>query len=210
MVVTASVVVDVACVCLFVVTPIAVVQKVVLNKLGTMRHQQNELRESVNLFSAENFRLTGNVSQLNSQVTELKGTEASLAEVVKKSGGQADRLVEIVKENGVIQDKIKRQLETQVMQQVLTAVLDSDTDDDFTLDAREIPKLQLRLSNIPGIVFDKANFDKLFADKGDENLKLKDIMSMFRNLKDPIPESENIFHYETKQLLPRQKSLLGF
>lgn len=207
---TTNVVVDIACVCLFIVAPIAVVQKVALDKLGTMRYQQNELRASVNEFAAENSRLTANVSSLNSQVTQLKGVEADLAQVVKKSGGQADRLVEIVKENGATQQKIKRRLETQVMQQVLSAVLASDTDEDFSIDAREIPQLQMRLGNIPGIVFDKANFDKLFAQKGDENLKLHDLMQLFHNLKDPIPEEENIFHYETKQLVPKQKSILGF
>lgn len=208
MILTTSWIVDVACACLYIVAPIAVVQKIKLSKLGTLRTQQNRLRESVNRFALENTRLSNNLGTLNTEVTSLKGVSADLAAITKKTGGQTDRLVSIVKENGEIQAKVKKHLEMQVMQSVLSAVLKSDTDEDFSISADEIPRMQLRLGNIPGITFDKANFDKHFK-ANDGELKLKDIMAMLHNLKDDIPEKDNIFHYDTKQL-KKQKSILGF
>ena len=211
MVLTTSYIVDVACVCLYVVAPIAVIQKVKLSKLGSLRTQQNKLRNNVNDFSAENSRLSSNVEMLNVEVLDLKTVSSDLAAITKKSGGQTDRIVEIVKENGQIQSKIKRHLETQVMQSVLNAVLASDTDEDFSISVNEIARMKLRLKNIPGIKFDEKNFDAMYANKvGEKELQMNDIMKMFRNLKEDIPEQENIFHIDTKQLAPKKRSILGF
>ena len=211
MVLTTSYIVDIACVCLYVVAPIAVIQKVKLSKLGSLRTQQNKLRSNVNEFTAENTRLSSNVEMLNVEVLELKTVSSDLAAITKKSGGQIERIIGIVKENAQIQSKIKRQLETQVMQSVLNAVLASDTDEDFSINVNEIARLKLRLKNIPGIKFDEKNFDAMYANKvGEKELQLNDIMKMFRNLKEDIPEQENIFHIDTKQLAPKRRSILGF
>lgn len=208
---TTSYIVDTACVCLYIVAPIAVIQKVKLAKLGTLRTQQNKIRQNVNTFSAENTRLSSTVETLNNQVSDLKNVSTELAAITKKTGGQTDRIVQIVRENGQIQCKLKGQLEGQVMQMVLSAVLASDTDDDYSISMEEIPRLKMRLRNIPGITLDEKNFDAMVekcttsegrgkASTSAKELKLPDIMKMLHNLKDDIPEQQNIFHIDTKQL----------
>jgi hypothetical protein len=210
MAMTVSTVVNIACSCLFVVAPVIVIQKAKLRKLGTLRGQHNLLRLEVNAFSAQNERLKQQRVQLDSNVTSLKEVEAEYERLRGKMGSDADRMFTIVKQNGEIQAKIKKNLESQVMQEALDTVLKSDTDSDFSISEKEIPQLKLRLKNIPGIDFDEKNFDKLYKDRTGD-LQLKDVMKMFRNLKDPnVPEKDNIFHYETKQLVPRSKSFLGF
>jgi len=213
MVLTVSTVVDVACGCLFIVSPVVIVQKYKLRKLGTLRQEQNELRNEVNKLSAEMDSLKQQNIELSNEATELSSVAAEYKKLSKERGEQVDRLVAIVKENGEIQNKIKKNLERAVMQQALDTVLKCDTDEDFSISQKEIPQLKLRLSNIPGVEFDKENFDKLFKGrKGD--LKLQDIMEMFRNLKADIPEEDNIFHLKTEKLpanTPRkQRSFLGF
>jgi hypothetical protein len=66
------------------------------------------------------------------------------------------------------------------------------------------------MKNIPGVIFDEPNFDKLFQEKKlkDEELHLKEIMQLFRNLMDDIPENDNVFHLTPQVLVPR-KSFLG-
>jgi hypothetical protein len=126
-----------------------------------------------------------------------------LAAIAKKSGASVDRLVAIVKENGQIQEKVKANLEQDVMQNVLNNVLASDADEDFSFSKKELRRLQLNLSNIPGVGFDKENFEKLC--KTDSDITIQEIMEMFRNLKNPnIPEEDNIFHLDAVKLAPKK------
>lgn len=128
----------------------------------------------------------------------LKQVEQDLAAISKTAGCNVDRLVDIVKENGAIQQKVKANLEASVMQNVLQAVLASDTDEDFQLNAREMKRLETRLANLPGIEFDVKNFRALVDTQHD--MQLRDIMALFRNLKQDIPEEENVFHLRPEKM----------
>jgi hypothetical protein len=128
----------------------------------------------------------------------LKGVEQDFQAITKTAGGQVDRLVTIIQENGEIQTKVKANLESSVIQMILTAILDSDTDEDFSLSKKELNRLQLRLSNIPGIDFDSQNFHKFLAGK---DLTMAQMMGLIRNLKDDnVPENDNIFHIRPDML----------
>lgn len=207
MMMTVSIIVDISCCCLFIVAPVAVVQKIKLNKLGTFRSQHNELRNEVNKFAAQNEKLKASNMKLNVECTNLQGVSAEYKTFTKQYGDQVERLVAIVKENGEIQAKLKKSLQTQVMQQAMDTILKSDTDEDFAISQKEIPQFKLRMRNIPGVDFDEANFDKLFKETKGE-LHLKEIMQLLRNLMDDIPENDNVFHLKPQALAPR-KSPLG-
>ena len=115
-------------------------------------------------------------------------------------------MVQIIKEQGEIQAKIKKNLEHQVMQDLLDSVLASDTDQDFSFDKRELKRLKLRLGNIPGVELHKDNFDKLLLDENKE-ITVSEIMEMFRNLKDDtIPDEDNIFTLKPEQIIKEQGS----
>lgn len=138
----------------------------------------------------------------NLSIYSLKDVERQWAEVVKKSGGQADRLVNIVQENEKIQTEIKRNLEAQVLQDILSLALKNDRDGDFTFSKDELKRLKMSLSNIPGVTLDNANFDKFVG--GSQSLSLPTIMAMFRNLKnDDIPEKDNIFHITPEKIIKK-------
>lgn len=118
--------------------------------------------------------------------------------ITKTAGGQVDRLVTIVQENGEIQKMVKANLEASVIQSILNAIMDSDTDLDFSLSKKELNRLEVRLSNIPGIVFDRNNFSNFLAGKA---LTMAQLMGLIRNLKDDnIPENDNIFHIRPDKL----------
>ena len=102
--------------------------------------------------------------------------------IVTRTGGNVDRLVNIIQTNGTLQLKIKENLESSIMQSILTAVLVSDINEDFTLNARELKRVETRLSNLPGVKFDKKVFRQFVGNKTE--LQLNDIMTMLRNLKE--------------------------
>jgi vacuolar-type H+-ATPase subunit D/Vma8 len=131
-------------------------------------------------------------------IHRLKQVETALDAVAKKSGAQADELVSIIQENGEIQANVKRSLEASVMQTLLMTVLNSDSDEDFVLSHKELLRLETRLSNLPGVAFDKANFQKFCANK---ELTLAQLMQLLRNLKDDtVPEDDNVFHLKPENL----------
>jgi hypothetical protein len=111
---------------------------------------------------------------LHVDVSSLKGIETELDIMAQKSGANADRLVGIIEENDQLQAKVKSNLEAQVMISILTAVLQSDTDEDFMLSKSEMRRLEYRLSLLPGIILDKGAYRKFVHNK--EELHLHDIM----------------------------------
>jgi hypothetical protein len=118
--------------------------------------------------------------------------------VVKTSGGNADRLVEIVQQNKELQQKIKANLERNIMQDILEAVLVSDLNEDFSLNLKELKRLETRFANLPAVTFDKANWTKFVA--GKEVIDLATVMGVLRNLTDDIPDEDNIFHLHPEKL----------
>jgi hypothetical protein len=131
-------------------------------------------------------------------IHRLKQVETALDAVAKQSGAQADELVSIIQENGEIQANVKQALEASVMQTLLMTVLTSDSDEDFVLSHKELLRLETRLSNLPGVAFDKANFQKFCTHK---ELTLAQLMQLLRNLKDDnVPEHDNVFHLKPENL----------
>lgn len=122
-------------------------------------------------------------------------------DVAMESGAQVDRLVNIVQQNGELQKKIKQQLEDEVAQQIMTALIAADRDGDFVLDRREVYELEMRLESIPAVHFEKKKFNAFLASDQDD-LTLSDLSKIVKNLKDDsIPDSEKIFHFKPMDIL---------
>jgi hypothetical protein len=198
--------VDLASVTLMLIAPLVVVQKHMLRKLGGMRGLQNSLRQSANRFMQQNLTLHMSVSKLSHNVESLSKVEGKLQGIAEKSGTKVDHLFDTVKENGEIQKHIKKALETKVMQQIMTACLQVDRDRNFTLGPQEVKILEMRLSNIPGVIFDKTRFDAfLQSDQGE--LALSDVCGIARVLRDnSVPEAQRIFRFAPQKVLQQGKA----
>lgn len=197
--------VDFSSLFLMALAPLAFWQKTQLKSLGGMRGQQNELREHVNKLTSENGKLKTSIDQMEEQVAELQHVEKDLAAVADKAGGQVDRLVSIVHENGQIQKEIKAILEDDILQQIVTAVINADRDADYKLNKMEVRQLEYRLKNIPGVVFYHDRFKSFLAsDEGD--LTLADVTNIARNLGDEsVPVEKQIFEFEPKQIIEEKR-----
>lgn len=121
----------------------------------------------------------------------------------RKFGGHADRLYQTIQENDVLQKQIQKNLQSQIIQNILTSALKQDSDEDFRFDATELKRLKMSISQIPGVTFDSQNFDKLIVDSKQE-LKLSDIMRMFRNiLNQETPEDKRIVRLTPRKIVQR-------
>jgi hypothetical protein len=121
----------------------------------------------------------------------------------QKLGGHADRLYQTIHENDVLQKQIQKNLQSQIIQNILTSALKHDSDEDFRFDATELKRLKMSISQIPGVTFDSQNFDKLIVDSKQE-LKLSDIMRMFRNiLNQETPEDKRIVRLTPRKIVQR-------
>ena len=106
----------------------------------------------------------------------LKDVENQLNDIAIEAGSQVDRLVNCVAQNGQLQKQIKESLENQVAQSIMTAIISVDQDGSFTLDQREVMKLELKLENLPAVHFDHKNFENfLKASNQKEDLSLTDL-----------------------------------
>lgn len=110
--------------------------------------------------------------------------------------------MEINNEYKELNAKIKKNLERAVVQQVVTVVVQSDTNRDFTLTPQELEMLVMRLKMIKGIDFDETNFRNAVSQDEDGIIHLAEIMKVLRNLMDDsVPEEDNIFHLKPETLL---------
>ena len=128
----------------------------------------------------------------------MEGIESALNEIAAKSNASVTRLVEIVKRNGEIQTKIKKNLERQVLQDIVSLVVSTDRDKDFTLNETELNMLIMRLQGHKGVRFDETNFRKLITTP----CTLTSILKVVRNLMDDdVAEDDNVFHLQPREII---------
>lgn len=132
----------------------------------------------------------------------MEGVEEELVGIAEAAQTSVNRLVEMNNEWRELNAKIKKNLERSVIQQVVSVVVQSDSNRDFTIGPKELEMLVMRLKMIKGIEFDEANFRNAISQDEDGDLKLAEIMKVLRNLlDDDVPEEDNIFHLKPETLL---------
>lgn len=141
-------------------------------------------------FSHESFRL--------------EGVEEELVDIAEAAQTNVNRLVEMNAEFKELNQKIKKNLETTVVQQVVSVVVQADANRDFTIGKAELEMLVMRLKLIKGIEFDETNFRKAVSLDADGVIHLAEIMAVLRNLLDDnVAEEDNIFHLKPETLLDK-------
>jgi hypothetical protein len=162
-------------------------QKTKLIALGDFRGQHGALKQKVHVFHDENVRLKASIDALAVQTAQLKQVEVALTEIAAASGQNTDALVAIVRENGQLQQEIIQKLQSEVTMQIMTAILQTDRDQNFILSAGEVNQLVMRLQNIPGVEFRESTLRRrVGADTGD--LTLTDVCAMAHDYLLPQPQ----------------------
>jgi hypothetical protein len=179
------------------VAPVVAVSQRKLQSTDSLRKYQNLLRGDVNRLMRANDKLTSNVDELEVQVGSLQETEQKLDEITKEQGTNTAHLIELMNENQTILNKMNANIKGVAMEQLVSVVLRSDRDEDFSIEGTEIRRLQLRLSNIPGITVNEERF----VEKLEKDSSLGGIMKVIRTIEiDDLPEDERIFMIDQSQL----------
>lgn len=177
-------------------SPYVVVQKRILKKLGTFRSLHNSLRNKVNELMVQNDKLTKEINRLEGSVTELEQVEKELSLIANTEN--VDRLVYVVAETKRINEKMKKNTQAKIVQQLITTVLRTDRDLDLKIGPRELRNLMIRLDNQNGFEFHKDRFMDALGGNPDESVPVEKIMAVIRNLKDDsLDETSNIFVLNT-------------
>jgi hypothetical protein len=97
---------------------------------------------------------------------------------------------------------LKENISARIIQDILTTVLRTDRNNDLSLDERELNRLMVRLTVMPGFDFHEDRFLKVLGGGNKGVFGIGEMMQVFRNLlDDTVPDQENVFVLQPKQLL---------
>mmetsp|Transcript_36994 Transcript_36994/g.54321 ORF Transcript_36994/g.54321 Transcript_36994/m.54321 type:complete len:339 (-) Transcript_36994:231-1247(-) len=142
------------------VSPVAIVNEVRLAKKNSVRKLINFLRLQVNRTKEENAKLTIHIDNMKHEVEQTAILEKKLANVTVRQGRSVESFVGMVKENGRYLKEMKKICKSRALQILITLVLNSDTERNFSLNEKATQILLLRLKQIEYIHFDEEKIRK--------------------------------------------------
>mmetsp|Transcript_23799 Transcript_23799/g.66479 ORF Transcript_23799/g.66479 Transcript_23799/m.66479 type:complete len:255 (-) Transcript_23799:391-1155(-) len=157
-----------------------------------MRQIQNQLRLAVNDFARTNVGLTNNIDKLEGEANRLKGVEEKLEDIAAQQGKTVSKLNSIVEENRIILEEKRELVKADVMQSMMSAVIECDRDQTGDFSNKEINRLVLRLNGLPAISFNEEKLrEKILA-----NRSLHSVIELLQDIEggdDGVPEDQRIF-----------------
>lgn len=158
--------------------------------LDSLRTVHNKLRNSVNVFSSENTKLTANNERLEAEIAPLKESEEKLSKIAEENGSNVEKLTGLVKENQSTIDEMNEIQKQDVVQSLMQLLLDVDRNEDGTLSAREVKRLRQKVKNLPSIELNEELFERKLAD----HRQISTFLSIVHQVNDDdVPESERVF-----------------
>lgn len=177
--VSSNILVKTASASTFLFGPLVAFQQRKLRNLGSLRTKQNQLREEVNYLYQEQERLQRSLQRLDSNVVQIEHMERELNRIAK-SPHHVNRLLEVMHEQRELYEGIKENLKRSVLQNILSALVQSDADKNFIIHAREMEVLVVRLKLMDGVQFNEKRFRQLMGSSGSQSLST--IMMLIRSL----------------------------
>ncbi|CAJ1966880.1 unnamed protein product [Cylindrotheca closterium] len=142
---------------------ILLIQRRTAKKLGTLRHQHNEIRRKIHYFRQENERLHRNSDRLDETVANLQHIPKMLHEISKNKN--VDQLVSVIKRHKLIQEQIRQKVNEKIIQNIMTIVVGADRDSNWSLKPEEVDRLVQRLSHVEEITLNERRFREMIGPK---------------------------------------------
>ena len=186
-----SIIVIVGAILSSIIGPYCYYQQTKLTDIRTLQETKTAITEEVNQLSELNQRLIQNITNLTSSVDRLEEIEQALNVLTNTQGQSIDAFQKQVTENQQLLSQMKKNVQANVLQNLLSVVLRSDTNQDMIMNEVEITTLIRRLQNIAGVHVHEMKFRTAI-----QNQSISSIMTIIQNLLRPdIPESERIFTF---------------
>lgn len=151
-------------------------QQRTVKKLGNFRQQHNHVRRQAYYLRQERERLHRTLDRLDETAADLRHVPQELHRLAKDS--QLQRMQSLVKQQQVIQEQIRIKLHQQVIQQILSIVVQEDRDQNWTLRPTEVEKLIIRLGLLEHV---ECN-EKLFRTALTNDPTVSGVMKIIRSL----------------------------
>ena len=186
-----SVIVIIGAILSSVIGPYCYYQQTKLTDIRTLLETKTAITEEVNQLTLQNQRLVQNITNLTNSVDRLEEIEQALNVLTNTQGQSIEMFQKQVTDNQQILQQMKKNVQANVLQNLLSVVLRSDTNQDMMMNDVEITTLIRRLQNIAGVVVHETKFRAVL-----QNQSISSIMTIIQNLLRPdIPESERIFTF---------------
>ena len=172
-----------------VVGPYAYYQQVQLTDIKALQETQEKIQIEVDRLAAENKRLARNIDELSETVQGLKDVEDALEVITKTQGQTVAAFAEQVEENRKILQGMQKNLKANILQNLLSLVFGSDTNQDNIVNESEVDDLIRRIGNMSGVEMHEDKFRSAIVGK-----EVSAIMDIVQNLlRDDLPDEERIF-----------------
>mmetsp|Transcript_2526 Transcript_2526/g.3830 ORF Transcript_2526/g.3830 Transcript_2526/m.3830 type:complete len:271 (+) Transcript_2526:322-1134(+) len=171
-----------------VMAPYAAYQQTKLTDIAALKETEEALRKEVDQLAEENNRLHKNVEELGETVKKLENVEEALDTITQTQNQNIEIYAKQVEENREILNQMQSNLRATVLQNLLSVIIKSDTDGDFSIDESEMDDLIKRLRNIGGVEINEEKFREAIM-KGGGNLNA--VIDVAKKLLDDGDEEAN-------------------
>lgn len=171
--------------------PYAYWQQKRLTDVVALQQTQKALSEQVERLGKENIRLHENIVDLFTTVDRLEDVEQALDVITQTQGQTIEAFEEQVKDNRDVLNKMQSGLRSNILQNLLKAVIRSDKDGNLCLDDREVDDLIVRFRKNKGVKINEERFRSCINSSGGS---IQSVMDIIRNLiDDKVSEGDAIF-----------------
>jgi len=171
--------------------PYAWWQQTRLTDIKALKETHEAFQLEVNTLKQENERLKKNVEELGDTVNRLEDVEEALDVITQTQGQSVEAFAQQVEENRDILKQMQKNLKANVLQNLLSVVIRSDTDGDMRIDESEMGELIERMNSVNGVELHEDRFRKAIMDAGGS---IKAVMDVVKNLlSDNVSKDDEIF-----------------
>ena len=171
--------------------PYAYFQQTRITDIKALKETYETAAREVSRLSHENKRLAGTVGDLRSAADRLEASEEALTAITETQGMSISAFSEQLEENKVVLEMMQQNHKASVVQNILSVVMGSDTNQDYIIGPDETNKLIERMDTVNGVKVDEAKLRKVISD---HNGSVDSIMNVLSNLLgDEVPPEEAIF-----------------
>jgi hypothetical protein len=171
--------------------PYAYYQQTRLTDIAALKETHEAVQREVNRLETENERLSQSVQTLASSVERLEDVEQALDVITATQGQNVSLFEEQVAENRNILAKMQNNLKANVLQNLLSVIIRSDTDGDFQISPTEQDALIKRVQTINGVELHEDRFRAAIQKSGGS---LQAVMDVVKNLlSDEVSKEDEIF-----------------
>eukprot|EP00525_Craspedostauros_australis_P013159 CAMPEP_0198110196 /NCGR_PEP_ID=MMETSP1442-20131203/2216_1 /TAXON_ID= /ORGANISM="Craspedostauros australis, Strain CCMP3328" /LENGTH=261 /DNA_ID=CAMNT_0043766153 /DNA_START=84 /DNA_END=869 /DNA_ORIENTATION=- len=146
--------------------PFAAFQEQKITQAKALAETNEKFSEEVDHLKNENVRLTTQLESLGSSVKSLKKSKDSLQKLQTAKGAALDELQNQLEESKKIYAGMQKNLQGDILQNLISMALACDDDGDMMLDDDEIDQLIINLEGVQGVQLKEDSIRKMIVDNG--------------------------------------------